>query len=800
MIFDRKGVNEHLKISITGSFMLFTNQMQLHCVILKKIGNFIRVKYLTMLNRITAILMLLLALPLSAQFGFDRSYSIPVDQEGTPLKFPWAGGMDYCQFSNIDLDFDGDLDLFVFDRTCDKIMTFIQEGEAGEVNFQYAPEYEEQFPENLVNWALLVDYDCDGLPDIFTSTLGGSKVFRNTGDAGSGHSFELIDPLLRTTIYGGETYMYFSSADIPAIVDVDGDSDMDVLAFGVLGQTVEYHKNLSMELYGVCDSLEFETKNICWGRFQENGASNEVTLWDTTDYPCRGVDFDDPEFVERPVDAADRHAGSTVLALDLDDSGVMDLVIGDASYSNLVMLLNAGTEVNSNSGMDYQETNFPSETEPVDLDIFPGAFYVDVNNDGNRDLIASPNSKIGSQNKESVWMYLNENSDADPTFDYQINNFLQEDMVENGTSSLPVFFDHNGDGLKDLLVSSLGQFNPVTGNLISKIAYYENVGTAELPAYEFVTDDYEDLSLLGIGESLSFYPTFGDLDGDGDEDMILGEYTGYCYYLENTGGAGSPAIFNTFELLTDGDGDPILESTFVFPKLVDLDRDGDEDLVLGRRSGKLHYYENTGTGTYNFDLVTTSLGDVDVSGAGFIEGYAVPEFIDIEGVYHLLVGSKRGFLYYYNDIDGNLDGSFNLVDSITDNIAVGSHTAPAVVNLTNDNRLELALGNRRGGVELFQSAPTSNIGLPNFAEEWDIRLYPNPASNAVMIELGNLKENALEQTHIRIYTILGNLVYQRNALQNSLVEIDVNQWPAGTYLIEITDGEKSLRKKLVVQK
>lgn len=752
-----------------------------------------------MLKFLIPVLLVLMVLPLQAQFGFDRELSIDVDEDGTPLKFPWAGGMDYCQFSNIDLDFDGDLDLFVFDRTCDKVMTFVQNGSAGEVDFQYAPQYESYFPKDLKNWALLVDYDCDGLPDLFTSTLGGCRVYKNIGGDGSGHEFELKSPLLRTNIYGGETYLYFSSADIPAIVDVDGDNDKDVLAFGVLGQTVEYHKNLSMETYGVCDSLIFETKNICWGRFQENGATNEVTLWDTLDYPCRSVDFDDPEFVDRPLDAEERHAGSTVLALDIDDSGVMDLVIGDASYPNLVMLRNSGLEVNTNSGMDLQDTNFPSETTPVDLEIFPGAFYVDVNNDGKRDLIASPNAKIGSENKTSVWMYNNVNTDADPEFDYIQNDFLQEDMIENGTSSLPVFFDHNGDGLMDLIVSSLGQYNPVTGNLISKMAYYENVGTADAPQYELITDDYEDISTMGIGETLALYPTFGDLDGDGDEDMILGEYEGYCYYLENTGGEGSPAIFNTFTLLTNADGAPILESTFVYPELVDLDRDGDQDLVIGRRSGKLHYYENTGVGTYNFDLISSNLGNVDVSGAEFIEGYAVPEFIDIDGVYHLLIGSKRGYLYYYSDIDDNLDGSFNLVDSITDNIAIGSHTAPAVANITDDNRLELVLGNRRGGVELFQSAPTSNIGIATFANEQDILVFPNPATNQVFIDLGDIKPNALEQTEIGIYSIIGELVYRQERVQASLVSIAIDALPKGTYLVDITDGEKSIRKKLIVQ-
>ena len=113
-----------------------------------------------MLKFLIPVLLVFMVLPLQAQFGFDRELSIDVDEDGTPLKFPWAGGMDYCQFSNIDLDFDGDLDLFVFDRTCDKVMTFVQNGSAGEVDFQYAPQYESYFPKDLKNWALLVYYVC----------------------------------------------------------------------------------------------------------------------------------------------------------------------------------------------------------------------------------------------------------------------------------------------------------------------------------------------------------------------------------------------------------------------------------------------------------------------------------------------------------------------------------------------------------------------------------------------------------------------------------------------------------------
>ena len=731
------------------------------------------------------------------QFGFQRSAIIDIVKDSETQKFGWAGGLDYCQFSNIDLDFDGVEDLFVFDRTCNKILTFLQKGGPGEIDYEYAPEYEDDFPEGLHDWALLVDYDCDGKKDLFTYLIGGASVYRNVGDAESGNSFELVEPILQTFIYDSYTYMYFSAQDISAITDIDGDGDVDILGFGVLGTAVEYHKNMSMELYGTCDSLEFETKNICWGRFRESVASNEVTLWDTLNYPCRNTDLGD----ELPVHSdghQDRHVGSTVLALDMDNSGVMDLILGDAAYSTLTLLMNSGTEVNTNSGMDEQDNAFPSTSVSVDLPIFPGAYHVDINNDNIRDLLVSPASKVSSQNVQSVWRYNNEGADTEPDFIYQEQDFLQNEMIDVGTSSYPVLFDHDGDGLKDLLVSSQGQYNPETGNQISKIAYYHNSGTAEAPEFTYVTDDYQNISTIGIGTSLVFYPAFGDLDGDGDEDMILGEFSGYCHYMENTGGAGSPAVFTTFDTLRNNEGTFIFDGTYAFPNLTDLDRDGDLDLIIGRRSGKLHYYQNTGVDGYNFEYVTNNLGNIDVSAEGSIEGLAIPEFVEVDGEYHLIVGSKTGRLYYYDAIEEDLEGAFHFVSSKLDNIDIGSHSAPAVYNLNGDDKFEMILGNRRGGVVLFESAETELIGLESFENQSEILIYPNPAQDQLFIALGDLSYNQLQQTKITVYSLTGQAMIHHLPFEN-LVKLNLSNLAKGTYVVEVSGNNQTKREKLIIQ-
>jgi len=747
-----------------------------------------------------------------SQFGFQRIDTIDVYESAVLQKYAWAGGMDYCQFSNIDLNYDGIQDLFVFDRINHKVLTFLETGTPGSSNLIYAPQYESKFPEYnnvysfyedeqfLFNWVLLVDYNCDGKKDIFASRAGGIKVFKNTGNATDGLSFVQTSLRIKSLLTTSLLPLYVSSADLPGIIDVDGDGDVDIITFGQSSPSLEYHRNMSMELYGHCDSLTYERKNTCWGRFQEASMTNAITLWDTLTSPCNGVFANSESTIYGGGE--DRHEGSTVLPIDLDGNGVLDLVLGDIGDSNLVMLMNSGTVPNSNSSMDYYETDFPSNTVAANVSIFPGAYYADVNYDGKRDLIVTPSSQVGSENRTSTWYYRNTGSDLSPVFNYQDNDFIQGEMIDVGSKAMPVFFDHNGDGLKDLLVSCQGHFNPASGNQVSSIYYYQNTGTLANPEYTLVTTDYLNLSNQGIGLSLHFYPTFGDLDNDGDEDMVLGEYSGYCYYFENTGGAGNSAIFSTYDILKDYADYPLVTPTnagiYVIPTLVDLDHDNDLDLVVGRRNGQLNYYENIGDATnYSFLYLTNHLGNVNVSEWWSVEGYAIPQFIDVEGSWKLVVGSRTGYLHLYDNIEGNIPGSFSLVDSTLDNIQIGTFSAPAIADLNNDNRFEMIVGNQRGGVALYKSADISNIGIKEEVTEFDVIIYPNPASEIVTIDLRQSGFNSQQNPIIQVFDLTGRLI-KTAEMSNSFLQLNTADWSEGTYLIRVSVNDQMLVKKLVI--
>ena len=130
------------------------------------------------------------------------------------------------------------------------------------------------------NWLLLRDANCDGRKDIFTGNNLGIKVYMNaTGTDGkpawehfqfyTGNGGQSSEVLL-TKGFSTKVNLQLQFDDLPAIVDADGDGDLDIFNVRFVGNgTVEYHQNFSMERYGSCDSLDFERITQKWGNFTE---------------------------------------------------------------------------------------------------------------------------------------------------------------------------------------------------------------------------------------------------------------------------------------------------------------------------------------------------------------------------------------------------------------------------------------------------------------------------------------------------------------------------------------------------
>ena len=487
---------------------------------------------------------------------------------------PWAGGLNAPQFSAIDLDQDGLMDLFVFDRTGDKPILLFNTGTADQPLYTPTREFDDVFPFPLLHgWALLRDYNCDGQADIFAYTSGAFAVYRNTSDA-SGLSFTLVDDQVGSNyVPTNSPNLYITDVDLPGIADIDGDGDLDVLTFSIWGNFLEYHKNLSMELYGTCDSLVYEVRSRCWGEFQESVEGSALAL----NAPCLD-NVPNPEFTLdgdgsiRPIESDRAHSGSTILPLDLDGDGDMDLILGDLLFPHITALINGGTVGHALTTLEGQP--FPPATTSQSIWSNSWPTSISISMEMASDLVVAPNSASAAENAQGTWFYKNIGTDAAPLFQFQRDDLFQGDMLDFGEGARPVLFDHNGDGLMDIVVANEGYFQP-GASYLGRLALLENIGIATAPAFNLVTTDYGQLAGLGFGPGI--HPAFGDVNGDGRPDMILGDLSGNLHQFLNIS-TGPVAQFQLAQALITNDAGAAIDGCQRRSTAFRLDGDGLPDL------------------------------------------------------------------------------------------------------------------------------------------------------------------------------------------------------------------------------
>ena len=726
-----------------------------------------------------------------AQLYFNRTDTITVQlANGTIMKNPWAGGLNFLQVSDIDLNYDGIMDLFVFDRTGDKVSTFINGGTANTVDYTYDHQYVSKFPK-LDSWALLRDYNCDGKMDIFTHTNLGIQVFKNDGDALNGLHFTLAKHTLYSYYIDGtppSNYLnlYVTSTDIPAIYDVDNDGDIDVLTFDFAGSKMQWNKNFSLENYGTCDSLNyFMLVDECFGDFEENFSNNSVTL------DVCSASQHIPDTLQTNDFRSSRHSGSCTLCADLNGDTLRDLILGDISFGNITFLENGGTL--QMADMIAQQTSFPNNTTPVSAPIFPCSFYVDVNNDSVRDLLVSPNANTCSISDKSLWWYKNTNTDDSAHFEFQQMNFLQNEMIEVSEGAYPSFVDFNSDGLTDIIIGNYGY--PDNGCVYtSKLTALKNIGTFTQPKFELFSKDYASLGALNLQ---NLVPAFGDLDGDNDKDMIIGASDGRIYYYQNVAAPGLTANYSLNNSLFSG----MLFGQYCAPQLIDVNRDGKLDILSGRSNGKLNYYKNIGTITnpiFSADSANYFFGNVNVIPPNVTNGFSFPCMFENNGHYELLVGSANGKIYHYSNIDNNLNGSFVLLDSTFQDMYEGLRCALAVSDINNDTQLDLIVGNYSGGVSFFIGDSLAGTQkLVSLSLNNEIKLYPNPAKEQLFFMMNDLLK--LQFINLEVYSIQGQRMYSENFIPGSLDVISTQNLPSGIYFCKLSNSNFVFTSKFVIQ-
>ena len=722
-----------------------------------------------------------------------RRFDVDWEIEGDVSNNALAGGLNAPQLSEVDLNNDGVQDLYIFDRAGDVHLTFLNNGSTTGKAYEFAPEYATNFP-SVTDFVLLRDYNGDGIMDLFaysdTPGVNGFIVYQ-------GSYFDNKITFTRINIYGENfnilyteipngttTNIYVPRDDYPAIDDIDGDGDLDILSFDVGGSVVIYYENQSVENGHGLDSLEFKTEDLCFGKFKEDGLNSTIFLSDNAN-SC---------FNLWNPSADVRHSGSTILSYDADGDGDKELVIGDLSSNNLVWLGNAGTV--DNAWMTTQDETFPSDNVSVDMPIFIASFHLDLDNDGKKDFVVAPNNFRSAEDDENVWFYKNVTDNNSPTFEKKEETFLVKEMLDNGTGANPTFVDYNADGLMDVLVGNTTYY--LTGGAKdSRLFLYENIGTLSEPRYRLADDNYLNLNQYNSNnEYWNYDPALGDMDNDGDLDLFVAEETGRIIYFENTAGANNPFAFAAPNLFWKGIDLP----QGLALQIVDVNRDGLLDLLCGRRLGTIIYMSNIGTATdpdFHLDPFEApnnfKFGDVDLRLGQDANGSASPMLVDQNGEYVLYCGSERGQIEVYENIDGNLDGTFTLVDSTYGNIREGKVTHPSIADINGNGTLDILVGNSRGGLGFFTT--DLPVNTTDFKNDLTINLFPNPVDEFFYLEIEGLNG---KQANLRIYNTIGqtmiekDLPYQKNG-------VNVNNLSAGIYFCEVIVGNRRGVRKLVIK-
>jgi len=331
------------------------------------------------------------------------------------------------------------------------------------------------------------------------------------------------------------------------------------------------------------------------------GASAQTFVRDSTDNALKGATY---PYVAGGLPLLE---GIPAFA-DLDNDGDKDCVIGNVNYSytgahSFLYYKNTGTasapaftaQLNGNDP-------FNAITDPNSL---PTLAIADLDGDGDFDILSETYSYNSSTYTGTFYLAVikNTGTKTNPVFAAPVtaNALFSSGTAPTYNGMTPALVDIDGDGDLDLFF----------GEAYGSVYYFKNTGSASAPVFSsgFTSPLPSTLNVGGVAA-----PSFADVDNDGDYDALIGsEYNAQISFFRNTGTATNPVF--TAET---GGNDPfsVIDTyqTFIMPAFVDIDGDGDEDLFVGDKSPtaapnktfSIEYYRNNEVVTGTTSAVSAS--------------------------------------------------------------------------------------------------------------------------------------------------------------------------------------------------
>ena len=556
------------------------------------------------------------------------------------------------------------------------------------------------------------DMDADGdLDMILGSTADKPMYLTNTGTSTS-PKFTFIDDIFESVSE--------MDAEMGVCYDIDADGDLDLICGGYYGIQL-YHNTGNVITASFTKAIDFFTglttgsnPIIDMGDIDNDGDLDMLVGFSESGliklYTNSGSDTSAIFLESSALTIADAGLYAYPVFCDPDNDGDLDILSGRDGY-NFYYYQNTGSV--SQGSWSSNGTVFSGLGSDT---YFNSPAMADINGDGKQDLIYG--TYIGP-----LSYYRNSGTSSSPS--WTENTTLFGGVIDIGSASTPIFVDFDRDGDLDMF----------TGTQMGDIKSYLNTGTAFAPSFSY------NISHSNLKHSIYSFISLAEVSGDTSWDALVGDVSGNIYYHPGNGNGFLPP--SSAMTIDNVDG-------WSAPRFIDLDKDGDQDIVAGNEEGYLIYYENQGTASQPmWSFIYNYFDSLDVGNS------CVPAFadLDFDGDYDMLTGKGFHKVTYYE----NQNGIWVEDTTMVEGIEAGQNASPAFADLDGDGDQDLILGSYAGNFDYYENTrevvaikPTTT--LPN---NFNLNSYPNPFNPSTAISFKLLADSKVE---LAIFDLTGKKV------------------------------------------
>lgn len=230
--------------------------------------------------------------------------------------------------------------------------------------------------------------------------------------------------------------------------------------------------------------------------------------------------------------------------------------------------------------------------------------------------------------------------------------------------------DYDGNGKLDIVVGigdwsdygwddawdSQGKWE--NGPIHGQLYWFADAGEAAAKGQEPSVKHVQQIEAAGKPLEVFGWPSpnFADFDGDGDLDILCGEFIDRFTYFENVGSRTEPQYaagqFLKDRNSSDGSGLLKMDLEMIVPSAIDWDRDGDIDLVCGDEDGRVALIENTGVFEDGLPVFRSPSYFKQVADNIKCGALATPYCVDWDGDgdEDILSGNTAGYVAFYENL------------------------------------------------------------------------------------------------------------------------------------------------------